>query len=409
MASGAAAGEPAATADGRTNAPGPSPAVAVEGAALTVAALARRLGVAPATLRTWDRRYGLGPSEHASGTHRRYTAQDAARVTLMRRLVVHGVSPGEAARVARSASGDVLAGAGTWFLDPPTDALPARAVTPARTPTRSPPGEPALPADRDTPDRHTPDRHRPDRDVPDRHTPDRHTPGASAATELPDIEACLAPHAGSGGRVLALGSASQRARGLARAAMSMDAQACLHAARDAVERLGVVEAWETVLVPVLVAAGRRWEITGEGVEIEHLLSESVLAALRPASSALGAPRNGRPVLLACADEEQHSLPVHVLAAALAEHGVGARVLGARVPSQALAASVRRVGPAAVFVWSQLEATACPQLLASLPAVRPGPSVFVGGPGWTPADLPSRVQHLPDLPTAVARVGAAAGV
>ncbi|MEY3734595.1 MAG: hypothetical protein RL347_1954, partial [Actinomycetota bacterium] len=29
---------------------------------LTVAAVARRLGVAPATLRTWDRRYGLGPS-----------------------------------------------------------------------------------------------------------------------------------------------------------------------------------------------------------------------------------------------------------------------------------------------------------------------------------------------------------
>ena len=38
----------------------------------TVAAVARRLGVAPATLRTWDRRYGLGPSEHTSGAHRRY-------------------------------------------------------------------------------------------------------------------------------------------------------------------------------------------------------------------------------------------------------------------------------------------------------------------------------------------------
>ncbi|MEY3685921.1 MAG: hypothetical protein RJB00_871, partial [Actinomycetota bacterium] len=29
---------------------------------LTVASVARRLGIAPATLRTWDRRYGLGPS-----------------------------------------------------------------------------------------------------------------------------------------------------------------------------------------------------------------------------------------------------------------------------------------------------------------------------------------------------------
>ena len=39
---------------------------------LTVAAVARRLGVAPSTLRTWDRRYDLGPSAHTAGSHRRY-------------------------------------------------------------------------------------------------------------------------------------------------------------------------------------------------------------------------------------------------------------------------------------------------------------------------------------------------
>ena len=32
---------------------------------LTVAAVARQIGVAPATLRTWDRRYGLGPADQA--------------------------------------------------------------------------------------------------------------------------------------------------------------------------------------------------------------------------------------------------------------------------------------------------------------------------------------------------------
>ena len=41
--------------------------------ALTVAAVARRLGVAPATLRTWDRRYGLGPTEHSTGEPVSYT------------------------------------------------------------------------------------------------------------------------------------------------------------------------------------------------------------------------------------------------------------------------------------------------------------------------------------------------
>ena len=69
---------------------------------LTVAAVARRLGVAPATLRTWDRRYGLGPSKHNAGDHRRYSQEDLARLTYMRRLVIAGVSPFDAAKRALS-------------------------------------------------------------------------------------------------------------------------------------------------------------------------------------------------------------------------------------------------------------------------------------------------------------------
>lgn len=68
---------------------------------LSVAAVARRLGIAPATLRTWDRRYGLGPSSHEAGTHRRYCPLDVARLMLMRRLISSGVAPCEAAEQAR--------------------------------------------------------------------------------------------------------------------------------------------------------------------------------------------------------------------------------------------------------------------------------------------------------------------
>jgi len=68
--------------------------------ALAVAAVARRLGVAPATLRTWDRRYGLGPSEHSAGAHRRYSAVDVERLLVMRRLTLDGVAPAESARIA---------------------------------------------------------------------------------------------------------------------------------------------------------------------------------------------------------------------------------------------------------------------------------------------------------------------
>lgn len=69
---------------------------------LSVAAVARRMGVAPATLRTWDRRYGIGPGHHEAGKHRRYTDSDLARLEYMRRLVITGVPPADAARAARS-------------------------------------------------------------------------------------------------------------------------------------------------------------------------------------------------------------------------------------------------------------------------------------------------------------------
>ena len=69
-------------------------------ARLTVAAVARRLGIAPGTLRTWDRRYGLGPSEHLVGQHRRYSQQDLTRLLYMHKLVISGVSPAEAATLA---------------------------------------------------------------------------------------------------------------------------------------------------------------------------------------------------------------------------------------------------------------------------------------------------------------------
>lgn len=76
-------------------------------APLTVAGVARELGVAASTLRTWDRRYGLGPSAHQAGSHRRYTPQDVARLQVMRRLTLRGVAPVDAARIATESDGEI--------------------------------------------------------------------------------------------------------------------------------------------------------------------------------------------------------------------------------------------------------------------------------------------------------------
>ncbi|MGW0370392.1 MerR family transcriptional regulator, partial [Streptomyces coeruleorubidus] len=67
------------------------------GAGLTTGEVARRLGVAPTTVRTWDRRYGLGPAAHTGGRHRRWTAGDMARLERMCALTATGIAPAEAA------------------------------------------------------------------------------------------------------------------------------------------------------------------------------------------------------------------------------------------------------------------------------------------------------------------------
>jgi len=99
---------------------------------ITVAAVARRLGLAPATLRTWDRRYGLGPSVHEAGTHRRYCALDVARLMLMRRLIATGVSPCDAAVRVKSQA-DAFSADATTFNFVGNDELVATLLNAAKS------------------------------------------------------------------------------------------------------------------------------------------------------------------------------------------------------------------------------------------------------------------------------------
>lgn len=317
-------------------------------ARLTVAAVARRLGVAPATLRTWDRRYGLGPTLHSAGAHRRYSRSDIARLEAMRRLVLDGVPPADAARLA-------------------VEQVPA--------PRSGDDGPPPGPSGR-----------------------------LGVAEDLP---AETRGPGGPGGRVLALPGATPDVRGLARAAMALDAGALRAALDHALRTYGAIVTWDDLLTPVLVAVGERWAATGDGIEVEHLLSETAIGALRAVSVA-PEPRNGRPVLLACAPEEMHSLPLSALGAALAEQGIGVRMLGGGLPSAALSAAVRRTGPAVVLVWAQVPKHADPRLLDALPVLRPPVAVLAGGAGWRGRRLPARVTYVSDLTTAVTLVGRAVG-
>src|SRR4051794_17940362 len=156
---------------------------------LSVAAVARKLGIAPATLRTWDRRYGIGPAHHAPGMHRRCSADDVARLELMRDALLHGATPAAAASYALSAP------------------------LPHSDPTTPPP-------------------------IPDTGENTLRTRRDGAGLPLPD--------------------AGWRARGLARAANALDADAVRRLLNESITGVGAQATWDLAVRPVLVAIAQRW-------------------------------------------------------------------------------------------------------------------------------------------------------
>ncbi|GLY50399.1 MerR family transcriptional regulator [Lentzea sp. NBRC 102530] len=66
----------------------------------TPRAVAQMLGIAPTTLRTWDQRYGLGPTARTEGGHRRYADADVEVLRKMVLLTAQGVSAAAAAVLA---------------------------------------------------------------------------------------------------------------------------------------------------------------------------------------------------------------------------------------------------------------------------------------------------------------------
>lgn len=348
---------------------------------LSVAAAARRLGVAPATLRTWARRYGLGPSEHQPGKHRRYTPADVARLELMQRALVRGASPADAARYASTAP---LPSAG---LHPHPAAGSDGAAPAAREPgprTRAAPvAGPAATDGSGAP-----------------------AAGDAAADEGPDDGDAGGARLRVGGRVLRLPGAGRRARGLGRAALALDDGLVRTVLAESIEESGVVRTWDAVARPVLAAVADRWAYSGAGVEIEHLLSECVISVFGAHAGAVAPAEDLRPALMAGMPGEHHTLPMIVLTAALADHGVVCRALGPNLPLQALVSSIRRTAPVAVVLWSQLADTADTDLLRALPRTRPPYRTFAAGPGWQGAELPPRVARLDSLETACTMISSA---
>jgi len=290
-------------------------------APLPAAAVARRLGIAPATLRTWDRRYGLGPTSHEPGHHRRYTAADLARLESIQALVRQGVTVADAAAHVE-----------------------ARATRRQRPRPRAA----AQPAERN----------------------------------------------GSTGT-----SRRVTGRQLREAALRLDSDRVTTLLNGSLADLGVIATWDTVVRPALVWLGERWQVSDGCIAAEHVLSECAAAVFTSAARrSPTAPT--RPVLLLSAPGDEHILPLHALAAALAERRVRNCVVGPSTPLGVAAEAIRRLNPTAVLVWSQVPETADLAALTAQPKIRAGHRTAAVGPGWAHARLPARVDNPQSISAAV---------
>ncbi|MGI5422093.1 MerR family transcriptional regulator [Actinomadura luteofluorescens] len=304
---------------------------------LGVAAVARRLGVAPSTLRTWDHHYGVGPTGSGSERQHRYTPADVARLETMQQMISAGAPPAEAAEAV----------------------------------LRTPHGQEQAPQSHD------------------------------AAADHGALDISATEHDAS---------LASRIRNLADAAMALDELVMTGILESALRQEGVTATWEQVIAPVLVDLGSKHSTTGEYIEVEHLLSAVVsrcLLAVTSPQAQFSAGRLRSPVVLACAPDEEHTLPLLVLAAALAETGAARLMLGARVPASALAAAAKRSGARTAFVWSQTSETGDPSWLNDLAATNPALQVVVGGPGWARDRLPPGVPFTSSVSMALGTLLAAA--
>lgn len=301
-------------------------AVRAQKPGVAVAVVAKRLGVAPATLRTWDRRYGLGPSERSAGAHRRYTRDDVLRLLVMQRLTIEGVAPADAARAALEADLEVERANRDKAVIEQEEAR-------RRASHRGATGQPAP------------------RVV---HFAPRTETAAAHAAPSDVVEAALALDEDRLAHLLAIGPSSD-----------------------------ILAWWTNLVAPALAKLSERTVLAKPGESFLPALVAVGLRALRERQVA-HEHENGTPhpsqmrriVLVFTPPGEQHSLAAHTLASALTARGVMARVVVGRTDPRRVQEIVAMVRPVAVTVVA-LSASPDLDIVESLHAHEPDLPIFVG--------------------------------
>lgn len=171
----------------------------------------------------------------------------------------------------------------------------------------------------------------------------------------------------------------------ARAVLAGDEVSAELAVRDAIEaKLTTAEIDEEIIAPALWLIGRLWERGEISIDEEHLATEislRVLALQREASRTAGS-RAEHTVMLAAVAGELHVVALRMIGNLLRDAGYGVLMLGADVPSHALAAAAVKHRPDAICLSATMAGGADRALLAMHEVQREWPRAgfVVGGRG-----------------------------
>lgn len=254
-----------------------------------IQAVAELTGVPAATLRQWERRYGIPSPARTEAAYRVYGENDIDDIRRMLAMCATGLSPVEASRILRSEPRPAR------VSDVPLAAAPMTAAPVAAAPVAA---------------------------------------GPMTAAPVGMIADDLDPYQAARRRILA-------------AVERYDHDALHEMGRRLLYMGSAVAVFERVVGPVMREVGERWHAGTLSVAQEHLVSEVLGQLVQQLLPIVQPDESERVVLLACSRDELHTLPLYGIAFRLAQWRYRSVVLGARTPPEALAAAVDHIEPALV--------------------------------------------------------------
>ena len=323
----------------------------------TIGHAARLTGVPSATIRAWERRYGLVKPVRSDGGYRLYDEQGLQLLRAMGALVAGGWSASQAAEHLRSdgshGTGSGQDAQGPWdaYLPKENSVGASRAPSPKGTGAGTQGTRQRRGASASSPPRGSTDTTGSADTADTGDTAD--TPGDSGAWDV---------------------------TALARGAAEMDPRAVAEAVDRAFAAGSLEQVVDTWLMPALHMLGAQWRAGRVDVAGEHVVSATLHQRLGAAMEAAPRAPQGPRVAVGLARGSHHELGILAFSVVLRRAGVDVLYLGADLPAQHWVAVVQRHHPAAVVVGvpTATDVLAVRETVAALQAARPQLAIHVGG-------------------------------